>query len=566
MEVFQAHISTLFTLWNSLHVDTHTMDKKLSCLIVELERLISIERKDKILLAANIEDVMGNIEYASSLMGVSLENMLNSTVHDEYLTIDSITIYNTLNPSYPKEKVLIELNDRLMNEVTTRQCKVEEWLDVIHHLCIELDTPYRFQSVDEYTEHDLSWATLQSISCELRDLEAQKEHQVKEFEVIVRIIQYYWSILGHTPSTPLEESLGLLYHHIPVTITTDHPVIELDKLSYYQHPSHQLNLSKHTLSQLSELRNYLESVYHDRMQYYNTTIHQLNRIWDECDIPKKERPVVPTSIHEQDIQTLQVMLGQVDSLVKNTLIEYTEQFRTRLAPLWDAALISEADRKQFMDTLNTKKSKTEINASVNKHMTYLKTIGIEGLDVHIDYELTPKKKKMIDFEKTASDPKRLFQASFQLLEEEKWRNTCLPRLLLLDRSLIKAIQEYEQLTDKPVMIGSRRYLDTLLDEIADREANQTFFGFLTPDPQSTTAKRIKNRPVSAGSLGSVYTKKSLKKIQPSQSMPLHKIPNRSSFNSFITTTTTTTKAFRPGQLRESMIPIPSRPLTTTKSI
>jgi hypothetical protein len=69
---------------------------------------------------------------------------------------------------------------------------------------------------------------------------------------------------------------------------------------------------------------------------------------------------------------------------------------------------------------------------------------------------------MIDFEKKASDPKRLFQASFRLNEEERWRNTCLPHLLLLDRQLIKAIGEYEKLAGKPVMIGDRRYLDTLV--------------------------------------------------------------------------------------------------------
>ena len=70
--------------------------------------------------------------------------------------------------------------------------------------------------------------------------------------------------------------------------------------------------------------------------------------------------------------------------------------------------------------------------------------------------------KMIDFEKTASDPKRLFQASFRLIEEEKWRNTCLPRLLQLDRALIKAIGEFERLAGKPVMMGERRYLDTVV--------------------------------------------------------------------------------------------------------
>lgn len=95
-----------------------------------------------------------------------------------------------------------------------------------------------------------------------------------------------------------------------------------------------------------------------------------------------------------------------------------------------------------------------------------------------------------------------------------------------------------------------------MDEIADREANQTFFGFLNTEPavDRPTSKRVKSRPASVGSLGSMVvssspsltttnilkeSKKSQlktravsaimtssnmipKKIKPSQSMPLSK--------------------------------------------
>lgn len=137
-------------------------------------------------------------------------------------------------------------------------------------------------------------------------------------------------------------------------------------------------------------------------------------------------------------------------------------------------------------------TKLEIKSQVDHHMIYLTSIHIEGqalkalmkerkdlIQVQIysnGCQVNPAlcicinsfffflqyKQKMIDFEKTASDPKRLFQASFQLLEEEKWRNNCLPRLLYLDRQLIKALNEFEKLAGKPVMIGERRYLDTLV--------------------------------------------------------------------------------------------------------
>jgi hypothetical protein len=108
-------------------------------------------------------------------------------------------------------------------------------------------------------------------------------------------------------------------------------------------------------------------------------------------------------------------------------------------------------------------TKQEIKSEVDLHIAYLESIRLEGQALKaLMKERKELIQKMIEFEKKASDPKRLFQASFQLIEEEKWRNTCLPRLLLLDRQLIKAIGEYEKLAGKPVMIGDRRYLDTLV--------------------------------------------------------------------------------------------------------
>jgi hypothetical protein len=149
-----------------------------------------------------------------------------------------------------------------------------------------------------------------------------------------------------------------------------------------------------------------------------------------------------------------------------------------------------------------------------------------------------------------------------------------------------------------------------LDEIADREANQTFFGFLNSEPiDRPISKRVKNRPVSVGSLGSIVvqtTKKPQlksraisaiitstsnttnmpKKIKPSQSMPLSKkqLQKKSSSSrknstdlnqqdvysstAYINSNITLSKALKPqrGQM-SSMIPIASRAsLTTTKSL
>lgn len=152
-----------------------------------------------------------------------------------------------------------------------------------------------------------------------------------------------------------------------------------------------------------------------------------------------------------------------------------------------------------------------------------------------------------------------------------------------------------------------------MDEIADREANQTFFGFLNSEPvDRPVSKRIKNRPASVGSIGSIVVQNNKKpqlksravsaiittsnnnmpkKIKPSQSMPLSKkqqqlqkksASSRKNSNTpdlnddlysttaYINSNITLTKAFKPqrgGSQMSSMIPIASKaPLTSTKSI
>lgn len=134
-----------------------------------------------------------------------------------------------------------------------------------------------------------------------------------------------------------------------------------------------------------------------------------------------------------------------------------------------------------------------------------------------------------------------------------------------------------------------------LEEIADREANQTFFGFLNTEPSTSTTtittniKRIKNaRPASVGSLGSMVKKQQQQQQQQpqkprvmcltsSQSMPLDKQPKRQQVSkdskpsssihpaSYIPSSP---KAYKKNNGRtNSMIPIPHRnPLTATKSI
>jgi hypothetical protein len=71
---------------------------------------------------------------------------------------------------------------------------------------------------------------------------------------------------------------------------------------------------------------------------------------------------------------------------------------------------------------------------------------------------------MIAFEQTAKDPKRLFQSSFQLNEEEKFRRRAYPTLLKLETTLIEAIEKFEQ--GKPLS-PDRRLLYRIIHHAPD---------------------------------------------------------------------------------------------------
>ena len=52
--------------------------------------------------------------------------------------------------------------------------------------------------------------------------------------------------------------------------------------------------------------------------------------------------------------------------------------------------------------------------------------------------------KMQQFEISASDPKRLFGSSLRLLEEERFRKSCVPQLLKMEKNITEKCREFER--------------------------------------------------------------------------------------------------------------------------
>lgn len=82
--------------------------------------------------------------------------------------------------------------------------------------------------------------------------------------------------------------------------------------------------------------------------------------------------------------------------------------------------------------------------------------------------------RMTEFEKAASDPKRLFKSSFQLNMEEKFRNTAYPSLLKMEEALFEMIDSYERQFGTFVY-DNQEYRMALRNEIENRIINKTVF-------------------------------------------------------------------------------------------
>ncbi|KAI8924617.1 microtubule associated protein-domain-containing protein [Entophlyctis helioformis] len=159
----------------------------------------------------------------------------------------------------------------------------------------------------------------------------------------------------------------------------------------------------------------------------------------------------------------------------DTLLESVQQ-------LWTKCHVNEPYQTRFMASLNDTHLYSPITAvRLEQEEGSLQTRFNRYQSI---YKLIDDRKmllqRMKDFETTASDPKRLFRPSFQLLDEEKFRKTCLPTLKKTEMLLRDAVTAYENDTEQEFELNGERYLDTLDNEIANRFINESMFVLSRP--------------------------------------------------------------------------------------
>lgn len=272
--------------------------------------------------------------------------------------------------------------------------------------------------------------------------------------------------------------LEILFHKLNPFSLEEVKLIEKESNFITESITNQSEVSSFTRSTLRKVLNEWKRIEKDRNESISGSILLIGRLWNLLETDSSER----FPLNSSDLS-----LGNMKKLSeeRHRLINFQQK---KFKELFDSQVL---ELEKLMSALKWKESrKKEILANC----TCYTADGLQFLSCQIA-ALQPKLElslqlitsissrytlidKMREFEKSASDPARLFRSSFQLLQEEKFRKTALPSLLSLESQIKTQLTEYKAKFDEDFLVeDDRNYSEILEEEISSRFMSSGIFGF-----------------------------------------------------------------------------------------
>jgi hypothetical protein len=280
----------------------------------------------------------------------------------------------------------------------------------------------------------------------------------------------------------------------------------------------------------------------ERIESISGSILLIGRLWNLLETSELERfPLIPTNLSLENMKIL--------SQERHRLINFQQQ---KFKELYDSQVV---ELEKLMAALRWSEArKKEILSNCQSYtVDGLQFLSCQLAALQPKLELTLQLitsitsryaiiAKMREFEKSASDPARLFRSSFQLLQEEKFRKTALPNLLKLESQIKSQLSEYKfkfqeefiyypYPEDCDCVAVSQFYSELLEEEISSRFMSSGIFGFdqskQRKERQSSIGNSAANSSLS-NSVGSTprYTTTSTATTRKSSSIGANVIPQR----------------------------------------
>ncbi|KAK6098219.1 hypothetical protein MT418_002267 [Batrachochytrium dendrobatidis] len=325
--------------------------------------------------------------------------------------------------------------------------------------------------------------------------------------------------------TPIATKIPVL--HIPIHIQH-----QLDELSCIQ-TSSALENKPNLPILFPELEKNLENALHELLDLkcmldtkLSILITEIETLWKDLETSDDQRISLENDLHK--IDKYEDLCESLRKLWKQKMEKHVDELLVIIKDLWLKCFVSEQHRTTFLNNINQdlySPSTIEILraeiAMLNQRYAVYQEIyeKINDRNALIN--------KMKEFETSASDPRRLFRPSFQLVEEERFRKTCYPTLLRIESKLRASIVSAEHDHGEPFILDNSRYLNILEAEIADRFVNENIFVLdrlghrKTPSASSLLRQdqaTYHHYPATLARSGAIQTTLKSNKLDHSQSM------------------------------------------------
>ncbi|KAJ1976489.1 hypothetical protein H4R34_003963 [Dimargaris verticillata] len=388
----------------------------------------------------------------------------------------------------------------LQSELTRRKNRVGKDINQLRAVTTELqDTNYVIPTLDAFSNH-IDAGDVAQITSDLHKWEHEREKRHGEFNTIISRCWTAWSHIRYAPVDDLDAVLADLFNEYSGSYSSN--LADIHPLTWYRRGrASPLTLAQADLQQLRSKMAQLESRLAMNRTRKEEIVGNIHKVWAQAEIPEDSRITIPDDFSDSTVRLLETTYQELKAKFAHLADSLYDQCRQDLEPWWNLCQVPYSHRDATIDKIRqTAVAKPAMDTMVQTESQALQTAFQRWKSL---FQLLQDRKhlikRMVEFEKSASDPRRLFQSSFRLNEEERFRKTCYPTLLGMEHRLHIGLQEFNHNFGFAFRTSpqAQPYVEVLQKDIDERIVNETVFGFEQP-------RRHGKRPsISAGSSAGV---------------------------------------------------------------
>ncbi|KAM0675681.1 hypothetical protein GVAV_001049 [Gurleya vavrai] len=294
-----------------------------------------------------------------------------------------------------------------------------------------------------------------NIESDVKELNKNDNKVSKEYEEKLKIL-----LNGYKKIKQEKEKQRLDFYKF---ITDGYKILEKENMDEID-KSIKSNFYSVSIDDLSKKYNAIEKEIEDRKTIVKNLIIEIENLENNLE------GHITFETYKSDINSENLMFleKRKDFLIKEEERFFENIFVETFNELEEICKVFEMEMVDFEKTKeNLQIMKKIINELKNKKDSFLEINDLIKKRDEI-------KNKMIQFEINASDPKRLFRSSFQLLNEEKFRKNAVPNLLKIENSLLVKVIEYEK-NFEAFFYKGEIFRENLENEMKNRIINKSVF-------------------------------------------------------------------------------------------